>query len=372
MKTSAPTRNLTRERVPHARRHERRGLRAHGVVLQQGLRSEVSKAQAPRPAFVGVDRDPAREHPFESSRNAVGRVVVVETGPGKGKIDIELQPIEGLVEIRPFDAVSPARPARLGRASIADEEKLGVDVQTEEGHRGMEPARGLGPNAEVDSPRAHQRVDGLGGISGRGVHADRRAPGVVAVESAAEVRVDLRAPPRPEDSGEFRAYERIASLTRVQRIVAFDIDAIEVGAETRRGSQPIVPAQSVLDVGGATELSDVVSSRRRESLPLAGGVKPVRDPVAAELESENVLDVPPAPARDPAVLDVDAAHRAVVALLELIAVLGIGERVREVREEGHVVREHVGLHVGDGAVSGAPELTPERIPARIRRRRSGR
>src|SRR5262249_59113118 len=81
---------LLAERVADARVHERGGLRAHAVVLDQRPRSEIAPAQRAKPAVTAFDRYAGGSHAIGGPGYVVPRrLAVAKTRRGDRKPQVD-------------------------------------------------------------------------------------------------------------------------------------------------------------------------------------------------------------------------------------------------------------------------------------------
>src|SRR4029079_19265302 len=138
------------ETITGSRIENQRILRAHAVVLDQGARPEVARAQRSEPAWFGAKRHAAACHPGRCARNAIaGKIEIGEAGASMGDIEIEGHPGQDLVLVGPLDADATARPARFGRAGISDKQQLRIEIEHKKRERAGEIVDCLAANAQL-------------------------------------------------------------------------------------------------------------------------------------------------------------------------------------------------------------------------------
>src|SRR5690606_26546412 len=121
---------------------------------------------------------------------------------------------------RELETIAAACAARLRVAGIPDEQELGVELEIPQRRRYVELLRGERANPELDPARFDERIDALGLIAGHGVHRDRRAARVVAVEALPRARVDLDLVTQRVDQIRLRGDDRVGRAAGVRRIDA--------------------------------------------------------------------------------------------------------------------------------------------------------
>jgi hypothetical protein len=77
-------------------------------------------------------------------------------------------------------------------------------------------------------------------------------------------------------------------------------------------------------------------------LPIFGLVKAVINRIIANLQTENIFDVPMLPLIEQCVARVEARDPALIRLLKLVAAIGIRKKISEIREQIEVVIKTIG------------------------------
>ena len=165
--------------VPHGLR-----IGPHGVVLDQGPRTEMAHANAPEQALHRLEREGAGENAVERTWNPrSGGVVVREPRGGEREVGLGRHPGCEPNIVRPLDAVAVAWTAGGRHPRVAEEDQLRIEVQIPDRHRRMQPVQPHCPHADLAAARLDQRTEPLGRFAGSRVDPDRRTTHVVAGKS---------------------------------------------------------------------------------------------------------------------------------------------------------------------------------------------
>jgi hypothetical protein len=115
---------IGRLQVEHGRRV---GLDA--AILYQVARTEIAAEYARRPRAEILDRNAALRGRLQRLLDVIAdRLVVREARAGPGEIEIEQEPTQRRVMIRPLDADALGRPARHGCSCVSVENELGIEM----------------------------------------------------------------------------------------------------------------------------------------------------------------------------------------------------------------------------------------------------
>ena len=174
--------------VPHGRR-----FGPHGIVLDQGPRTEMAHANASEQALHRLEREGAGENAVERTWNPrSGGVVVREPRGGEREVGLGRHPGCEPNIVRTLDAVAVAWTAGGRHARIAQEDQPRIEVQIPDRHRRMQPAQPHRTHADLAAARLDQRTEPPGRLAGARVDPDRRTAHVVAVEALSPVGVERR------------------------------------------------------------------------------------------------------------------------------------------------------------------------------------
>lgn len=168
--------------------------RADRPVLGQRILAKVADPEGRvRPGGKRLPRDPGGDHPFEGAGDSVftGGQFVEPCARERG-VQVHAELGQGPPEVRPGQADAAARVARLGRACIADEEQLALQLDTPDGECGVPASGRHGKEPHLGATGPRQRIHGLHRLARRRVHGlDRAAP------LTARPRRSARASPSP-------------------------------------------------------------------------------------------------------------------------------------------------------------------------------
>ena len=242
--------------------------------------------------------------------------------------------------IGPLHTDSTAGTARFCGAGVADEQQLRVEFQVPQRDGRLEPVDSHCAEADLRASRSHQRHHVIDGLATDGVDADDGPARVVAVKAPARIRVQLGSRPRPEHGPELRSHEIVRPVTRVQWIVRDDGKLVRVRAQPHGCSQRSRPLDLGVREDAGHRLIDLVFASRREPLPRHGAVQGHWiEPVTPQLHADRALGMTLEEVTQPPKGEAATHRRPPFRLLELIAVLGVVEKVREVRKEIQAVVE---------------------------------
>src|SRR4029450_9070087 len=126
-------------------------------IFNQRPRSKVPEPYRTKDVANVVHRGAGGDYRLDRSRNLIAcRVEVREMTSRPGQVGVEGDPPTRAVVVRPLDAITMTRPARLGCSSITNKQQLGLQIQGPRRERRLEPRDGDRPEPPFNALRSDE------------------------------------------------------------------------------------------------------------------------------------------------------------------------------------------------------------------------